>query len=81
MVRNKLLTSVGNDLATLFEVGAVGSLTDAELLKRYSDGRGDSASDAAFAAILERHGPMVLGVCRRLLHDEHSAADAFQATF
>src|SRR5437763_6138806 len=38
-------------------------------------------SDAAFAALLERHGPMVLSVCRRILRDEHQAEDAFQATF
>src|SRR5271154_5053313 len=37
--------------------------------------------ETAFAALLERHGPMVLGVCRRLLHDEHLTEDAFQATF
>ena len=65
----------------LFEVGAVGRLTDAELLAQFIDGRGDSASEAAFATIVERHGPMVLGVCRRVLRDEHAAADAFQATF
>jgi RNA polymerase sigma factor (sigma-70 family) len=81
MVRNNLLASARNDLATLFDVGAVGRLTDAELLTRFSDGRGDSASNAAFALIVERHGPMVLGVCRRVLGDEHTAADAFQATF
>ncbi len=81
MVRKKSLTSTRNDLSTLFEVGAIGRLTDAELLKRFSDGRGDYASDAAFATIVERHGPMVLGVCRRVLGDEHTAADAFQATF
>src|SRR5262249_22642866 len=38
-------------------------------------------SDEAFAAILGRHGPMVLNVCRRVLHDGHAAEDCFQATF
>ncbi len=38
-------------------------------------------SDDAFAAILGRHGPMVLNVCRRILHDAHAAEDVFQATF
>jgi RNA polymerase sigma factor (sigma-70 family) len=37
--------------------------------------------ETAFAAMLERHGPMVLGVCRRTLADEHGADDVFQAVF
>ncbi|HZY88468.1 MAG TPA: sigma-70 family RNA polymerase sigma factor [Gemmataceae bacterium] len=38
-------------------------------------------SDEAFAALVGRHGPMVLNVCRRALHDAHAAEDVFQATF
>jgi hypothetical protein len=40
-----------------------------------------NASDAAFSALVTRHGPMVLGACRRMLGDEHLAADAYQAVF
>src|SRR5206468_3709365 len=54
-----------------------GPAGDAELLARFASRREESA----FTALLERHGPMVLGVCRRLLGHEHDAEDAFQATF
>jgi RNA polymerase sigma factor (sigma-70 family) len=51
--------------------------SDGQLLERFAR-QGD---EAAFTAILARHGPMVLGVCRRALGDPHDAEDAFQATF
>lgn len=50
---------------------------DAELLHRYLDRRDEDA----FHALVERHGPAVLGECRRRLRDPHAADDAFQATF
>jgi RNA polymerase sigma factor (sigma-70 family) len=51
--------------------------SDRQLLERFA-GQHD---DVAFAALVERHGPMVLRVCRRVLHDRATADDAFQATF
>jgi len=54
-----------------------GDQTDADLLERFATRR----EEAAFALLFERHGPMVLGVCRRVLDNADDAADAFQATF
>ena len=52
-------------------------LSDGELLTRFSSLRDESA----FAALVERHGPMVLGVCRRTLGHAHDSEDAAQAVF
>jgi RNA polymerase sigma factor (sigma-70 family) len=61
----------------LVPAGPGGDPTDRQLLQRVAGHR----EEAAFAALVQRHGPMVLGVCRRILHDPHDADDAFQATF
>ncbi len=71
-------------LRTLFETGTVAGLTDTELLERFAargNGLEDDRADAAFAALVARHGPMVRRVCRLLLGDPNDANDAFQATF
>src|SRR5262245_46276594 len=53
------------------------ALADGELLERFAGAH----DEAAFTALIERHGPMVLAVCRRALPDFHDAEDACQATF
>jgi RNA polymerase sigma factor (sigma-70 family) len=52
-------------------------LSDGELLERFAA----LGEEQSFAVLVRRHGPMVLGVCRRLLHNWHDAEDGFQATF
>jgi RNA polymerase sigma factor (sigma-70 family) len=54
-----------------------GGLPDAHLLGCFIERQ----DEAAAAALVQRHGPMVWGVCRRILHNDHDAEDAFQATF
>ena len=61
----------------LFADGAVTGLSDAQLLERFVSGH----DAAAFEALVARHGPMVLSVCRGILKDPNDAEDAFQATF
>ena len=69
-----------NQLDVLFQFGVVGDLSDGQLVQRFLTAR-DGADQAAFTVLVERHGPMVLGVCRQVLRDAHDAQDAFQATF
>jgi RNA polymerase sigma factor (sigma-70 family) len=67
-------------LRTLFNAGVTGGLTDGQLLERFVASDLASAGPA-FEALVARHGPMVLGVCRRILRNPQDAEDAFQATF
>ena len=57
--------------------GELSGLKDDQLLARFFQER----EDAAFAVLVERYGPLVYGVCRRILNDANDAEDAFQATF
>jgi len=64
-------------IRTLTNPGGGAPTTDGELLRQFVARR----DEAAFTALMERHGPMVLGVCRRLLRQPQDVDDVFQATF
>jgi RNA polymerase sigma factor (sigma-70 family) len=64
----------------LLAVGTAGELTDGQLLERFATGTNGEA-EQAFSILVERHGPMVLRVCRGVLFDASDVEDAFQATF
>jgi RNA polymerase sigma factor (sigma-70 family) len=63
--------------ATVLRVSARSELSDLELLGRFASDR----DEAAFTVLVRRHGRLVTGVCRRILHDSHHAEDVVQATF
>jgi RNA polymerase sigma factor (sigma-70 family) len=69
--------AMAEQIRRLFVEGTVSGLGEGALLDRFLARR----DAAAFEALVARHGPMVLGVCRRLLRDPHDVDDAFQATF
>ena len=69
-------SEVLRQIHTLFEAGTIGGVPDGQLLDRFVDRR----DEVAFTTLVERHGPMVLRVCRGVLGDVHDAEDAFQAT-
>ena len=71
------LTRAVNELKRAASLGNADALSDGELLDRFLADRGE----AVFEVVVRRHGPMVLGVCRRILGDVPDVDDAFQATF
>ena len=73
-------SAVLQQIETLFTAGSLNGLSDRQLLSLFV-ARHDAVAELAFRALVERHGPMVLGVCRRIVADRHDAEDAFQATF
>ncbi len=77
MAMGGLRQSAVGDVLRLFEEGTIAGLTEGQLLDRFVS----LADGSAFGALVDRHGPMVLGVCRRVLIDPNDVDDAFQATF
>lgn len=69
--------SVGRDVERLLRDGVDPPGGDGSLLRRFLEARDESA----FEAIVDRHGPLVLALCKRYLHDPADVDDAFQATF
>jgi RNA polymerase sigma factor (sigma-70 family) len=66
-----------NHLRHLLGIVPEAALTDGQLLERFLTDRDETAVDV----LVRRYGPLVFGVCRRVLHNAHAAEDAFQATF
>jgi RNA polymerase sigma factor (sigma-70 family) len=72
--------AIRTDSRRCLDAAALAGISDSQLLARFAAAR-DELSEVAFAALVRRHGPMVLYVCRQILGDPHAADDAFQATF
>ncbi len=81
MPDSRVGATLADPLGTLYRLGTVGSVPDERLVELFLARDDPATSDAAFAALVDRHGKMVLSVCQRVLQDPHDAHDAFQATF
>jgi RNA polymerase sigma factor (sigma-70 family) len=73
-------SSVVQQLDVLWSSGSLTGMSDTQLLSRFAEAR-DSTAESAFRELINRHGSMVMGVCRQILRHSHDADDAFQATF
>jgi RNA polymerase sigma factor (sigma-70 family) len=71
---------VARELETLWSSGTLTGASDAQLLDRFTVDR-DATAELAFRELVERHAPMVMGVCRQIVRRPHDVDDAFQATF
>ncbi|MHC5543210.1 RNA polymerase sigma factor, partial [Singulisphaera rosea] len=63
--------AMSRQIETLFRSGTLASLGDAQLLERFL--KSEESAEAAFGVLVDRHGPMVHAVCRRILRDDHAA--------
>jgi RNA polymerase sigma factor (sigma-70 family) len=79
-VTKRSTAAVLGELTALFADGSASGFSDGQLLSRFIALR-DEGAEIAFRALVVRHGPMVVGVCRRYLDDSNDIDDAFQATF
>jgi RNA polymerase sigma factor (sigma-70 family) len=76
---NRLDGRAIQEVHTLFKQGAMGSWNDRQLMAQSLTGQ--EGREAALRVLISRHGPMVLGLSRRILGNSHAAEDAFQTTF
>jgi RNA polymerase sigma factor (sigma-70 family) len=80
MASRSVRRELPSQLTSLLKFGVVGDCSDGQLVQRFLTAR-DGAEQAAFTALVVRHGPMVFSVCREVLDNACDAEDAFQATF
>jgi len=74
---DRSLSGALRNIRQLLDPWAYGEMSDGQLLERFAGHR----DEAAFEAMLHRHGAKVLEQCRGMLRNTHAAEDAFQATF
>jgi DNA-directed RNA polymerase specialized sigma24 family protein len=79
-VSNSTAQVFTDHLQVLFGPGTCAGMTDGQLLERFLAGRNEGG-ELAFEALVMRHGPMVMRVCRNLVGDPNDVHDAFQAVF